>query len=405
MGTSPLYFDNNATAPLRPEASAAIHKAMGAPANPSSVHSFGRTARLTVEAARESVALLAGSRAADVVFTSGGTESNNLALAGFRHIVTSAIEHDSVRAITGDTSTRDTSTGDTSAGDTSAGDTITGDTITGRASARRAGAKTSIINVTSDGVIDLEHARAMLARLPDEQRSSTILSVMAANNETGVIQPVVELVALARANNIAVHSDMVQLLGKDHFSFAALDLDYASLSAHKIGGPTGVGALLVKPGNALQSLLRGGGQEQGRRSGTENFIGIAGFGAATSAAFGDVAHYEAMSKWRDQFEDMMLAHVPEACVFGQQVPRMGNTSCLAIAGRSAETMVMALDIAGAAISAGSACSSGKVKASHVLAAMGAGDLAGQAVRISGGWQTKKTDFERLADVFLGLYKR
>lgn len=385
MGMLPLYFDNNATAPLRPEASAAMHKAMGAPANPSSVHSFGRTARLTVEAARESVALLAGSRAADVVFTSGGTESNNLALAGFAHIVTSAIEHDSVRALTGDTS---------------AGDTSTGDTLT-----RQAGTETSIINVTSDGVIDLEHARAVLAGLPDNLRSSTILSVMAANNETGVIQPVAELVALARDNNIAVHSDMVQLLGKDHFSFAALDLDYASLSAHKIGGPAGVGALLVKPGNALQSLLRGGGQEQGRRSGTENFIGIAGFGAAASAAFGDVAHYEAMSKWRDQFEDMMLAHMPEAHVFGQQVPRMGNTSCLAIAGKSAETMVMALDIAGAAISAGSACSSGKVKASHVLAAMGAGDLAGQAVRISGGWQTKKTDFERLADVFLGLYKR
>lgn len=380
MGMLPLYFDNNATAPLRPEASAAMHKAMGAPANPSSVHSFGRMARLTVEAARESVALLAGSRAADVVFTSGGTESNNLALAGFAHIVTSAIEHDSVRALTGDTST--------------------GDTLT-----RQAGAEASIINVTSDGVIDLEHARAVLAGLPDDLRSSTILSVMAANNETGVIQPVAELVALARDNNIAVHSDMVQLLGKDHFSFAALDLDYASLSAHKIGGPAGVGALLVKPGNALQSLLRGGGQEQGRRSGTENFIGIAGFGAAASAAFGDVAHYEAMSKWRDQFEDMMLAHMPEARVFGQQVPRMGNTSCLAIAGKSAETMVMALDIAGAAISAGSACSSGKVKASHVLAAMGAGDLAGQAVRISGGWQTKKTDFERLADVFLGLYKR
>ncbi|WP_148212365.1 cysteine desulfurase family protein [Candidatus Puniceispirillum marinum] len=366
MGMTPLYFDNNATAPLRPEASAAIHKAMGAPANPSSVHSFGRTARLTVEAARESVALLAGSRAADVVFTSGGTESNNLALAGFAHIVTSAIEHDSVRACA---------------------------------------VSASVINVTSDGVIDLEHARAVLAGLPDEQRPSTILSVMAANNETGVIQPVAELVALARENNIAVHSDMVQLLAKDHFSFAALDLDYASLSAHKIGGPAGVGAVLVKPGNALQSLLRGGGQEQGRRSGTENFIGIAGFGAAASAAFGDVAHYEAMSKWRDQFEDMMLAHVPDAHVFGQQVPRLGNTSCLAIAGKSAETMVMALDIAGAAISAGSACSSGKVKTSHVLAAMGAGDLAGQAVRISGGWQTKKTDFERLADVFLGLYKR
>ncbi|MBT6414788.1 cysteine desulfurase family protein [Candidatus Puniceispirillum sp.] len=366
MGTSPLYFDNNATAPLRAEASAAMHKAMGAPANPSSVHSFGRSARLTVEAARESVALLAGSRAADVVFTSGGTESNNLALAGFDHVVMSAIEHDSVRA-----------------------------------SALNA----SIINVTPDGIIDLDHARDVLAGLPDEQRPKTILSVMAANNETGVIQPLAELAALAHENNIAVHSDMVQLLGKDHFNFAALDLDYASLSAHKIGGPTGVGALLVKPGNALTSLLRGGGQEQGRRSGTENFIGIAGFGAAATAAFGDVAHYDAMSKWRNQFENVMRKTVSGAHVFGHQALRLGNTSCLAIAGKSAETMVMALDIAGVAISAGSACSSGKVKSSHVLAAMKAGDLAGQAVRISGGWQTKQTDFERLADVFLELYKR
>lgn len=366
METTPLYFDSNATAPLRPEASAAMHKAMGAPANPSSVHSFGRAARLTVEAARESVALLAGSRAADVVFTSGGTESNNLALAGFKHIVTSAIEHDSVRA----------------------------------------GAENaSIINVTPDGIIDLAHARAVLAGLTDEQRPTTILSVMGANNETGVIQPLPELVALARENGIAIHSDMVQLLGKDHISFSALDLDYASLSAHKIGGPAGVGALLVKPGNALTSLLRGGGQEQGRRSGTENFIGIAGFGAAASAAFGDVAHYDAMAKWRDQFEDTVLENVTSTCVFGQRSPRLGNTSCLGVSGKSAETMVMALDIAGVAISAGSACSSGKVKASHVLVAMGAGELAGQAVRISGGWQTKKTDFEKLADVFLELYKR
>ena len=263
----------------------------------------------------------------------------------------------------------------------------------------------STINVTPDGMIDLDHAREVLAELTDEQRPVTILSVMAANNETGVIQPLAELVALAHEYGIAVHSDMVQLLGKDHFSFNALGLDFASLSAHKIGGSAGVGALLVKPGNALTSLLRGGGQEQGRRSGTENLIGIAGFGAAASTAFGDVAHYQAMSKWRDQFENIVLANVPDACVFGQKSTRLGNTSCLSIAGKSAETMVMALDIAGAAISAGSACSSGKVKSSHVLAAMGAGDLAGQAVRISGGWQTKQTDFERLADVFLELYKR
>lgn len=366
MSTSPLYFDNNATTPLRPESSAAMRKAMGAPANPSSVHSFGRAARLIVETARESVALLAGCRAVDVVFTSGGTEANNLALAGFQHVITSSIEHDSVRVTA---------------------------------------LKPSIINVTPVGVIDLAHARDVLAAVPETQKPDTIISLMAANNETGVIQPLVEIIELARENGIAIHSDMVQLLGKDHFSFASLGLDYASLSGHKIGGPTGVGALLVKPGNALGSLLLGGGQEQGRRPGTENLIGIAGFGAAASAAFGDIAHYANMARWRDQFEESMLGNLPAVSIFGRQVSRLGNTSCMAIAGKAAETMVMALDIAGVAISAGSACSSGKVKSSHVLDAMGAGTLAGQTVRISGGWQTKKTDFERLADVFLGLYKR
>ena len=359
----PIYLDNNATAPLRAEAVAAMHRAMGPPANPSSVHSFGRKARLGVEQARESVAVLAGCRPADVVFTSGGTEANNLVLARYDHVITSAIEHDSVLA---------------------------------------AAPNATLIPVDDHGVIDLANLESVLAALDPDTKASTIVSVMAANNETGVIQPIEAVVALAKAAGVATHSDMVQLLGKDHIDFAATGLDFASLSAHKIGGPTGVGALLVRPGMSLTSLLRGGGQEQGRRSGTENYIGIMGFGAAATAAFGDVAHYRDMAAWRDQFEAAVATAVPEARIFGAGRNRLGNTSCIAATGKSAETMVMALDIAGIAVSAGSACSSGKVKESHVLRAMNAGEAAGQAIRVSGGWQTRASDFEKLAEVLSEL---
>lgn len=358
-----LYLDNNATAPLRAEAVAAMHKAMGPPANPSSVHSYGRAARLAVENARQSVAVLAGCRSQDVVFTSGGTEANNLALAGYDHVITSSVEHDSVLGSAPDA---------------------------------------SHIKVTDQGVVDLAHLSDMLNALDDTVKSRTIISVMAANNETGVVQPLEQIVELAKGAGVATHSDMVQALGKDHIDFAALGLDYASLSAHKIGGPTGVGAILVRPGKSLSSLLRGGGQEQGRRSGTENFIGIAGFGAAAAAAFGDVAHYAAMAGWRDECEAKIIAAKPETQIFGQSTDRLGNTSCIVATDKPSETTVMALDIAGIAVSAGSACSSGKVKESHVLRAMGAGAHAGKAIRVSGGWQTRKADFERLAEVLSAL---
>lgn len=358
-----IYLDNNATTPLRSEAIAAMSAAMGPPANPSSVHDFGRQARLTVEDARQSVAILAGSRPADVVFTSGGTEANNLALAGFDHVITTVIEHDSVL---------------------------------------QSAPAATLVNVGADGIVDLDDLRSKIDRLDQDMRNRTILSVMAANNETGVIQPLDQIIEIARTAGLATHSDMVQMLGKDHIDFATLGLDFVSLSAHKIGGPAGVGALLVRPGMRLTSLLRGGGQEQGRRSGTENFIGIAGFGAAATAAFGDISHYTRMTKWRDAFEAVILEQCDEAHVFGADAPRLGNTSCIAANGKTAETMVMALDIAGFAVSAGSACSSGKVKESHVLRAMGAGEKASQAIRVSGGWQSRAADFEKLAEVLSGL---
>ncbi|MDB0013806.1 cysteine desulfurase [Alphaproteobacteria bacterium] len=366
MRKTPIYLDNNATTPLRAAAITAMQDAMGPPANPSSVHGFGRNARLIVEMARSAVAMLAGCRAADVVFTSGGTEANNLVMAQYDHVITSAIEHDSVRYAHQDCQQ---------------------------------------IGVDENGVVDLDRLAKVIAGIDDAAKSRTLVSIMAANNETGVIQPMDEIAAMAESANIALHSDMVQIFGKRHINFATSKISYASLSAHKIGGPSGVGALLVRPGCRLSSLLRGGGQEQGRRAGTENLVGIAGFGGAADDALGDIGHYQTMAKWRDAFESRMLEQRSGVEVFGRAAPRLGNTSCIAAAGKAAETMVMAFDIAGVAISAGSACSSGKVKPSHVLESMGAGPRAGEAIRISGGWATTKSDFETLADVFLQLYKQ
>ncbi len=359
----PIYLDNNATTPLRPEVISAINSAMGPPANPSSVHSFGRHARLLVEDARKAISVLIGCPAQAVVFTSGGTEANNLVLSGFSHVITSAIEHDSILQVV---------------------------------------PRASLLPVTGDGVVNLDAFRNIVEAIPAHQVEKTIVSVMAANNETGVIQPLCEIIQIARDAGLATHSDMVQMLGKTHIDVEALGLDFASFSAHKVGGPAGIGALFVRPGRRLKRLLQGGGQEQGRRSGTENLLGITGFGAAAHAAFDDVFHYCQMADWRDDFERVVGAGPLSVSLFGAGVTRLGNTSCLAVGGKSSETLVMALDIAGFAVSAGSACSSGKVKASHVLTAMDAGEKAGQAIRISGGWQTCKEDFERLAQVMVGL---
>ena len=361
-----IYLDNNATTPLRPAAMAAMQNSMGPPVNPSSVHEFGRNARLIVENARDSVATLAGCYPSDVVFTSGGTEGNNLVLAKYDHVITSAIEHDSVR---------------------------------------HAHDHCDMIFVDNNGLINLDFLADALAAIDEEKKPRTIISVMAANNETGVLQPIGQIAEMARVANVAFHSDMVQIFGKKHLDFTDSQISYASLSAHKIGGPAGVGALLVRPGYKLASLMRGGGQEQGRRPGTENLIGIAGFGGAAAEALGDIGHFNKMSLWRDEFESRMIAERSGIEVFGRAVSRIGNTSCIAAAGKTAETMVMAFDIAGVAISAGAACSSGKVKSSHVLEAMGAGTRASEAIRISGGWTTIKSDFETLADVFLELYKQ
>jgi len=352
-----LYLDNNATAPLRPEAIDAMTAAMGPPANPSSIHGYGRAARMIVEEARAEIAMLAGSRPADLVFTSGGTEANNLALSAFDTVITSAVEHDSVMQAAPD--------------------------------ARR-------IPVDHQGCVDPDALRRMLTEIDEASRPRTLVSVMMANNETGVIQPMDAIVEIAREAGVAVHSDMVQMLGKRHLDFAGSGLDFATLSAHKIGGPTGVGALLVRPGRAMTSLLRGGGQEQNRRAGTENLPGIAGFGAALAAC--DNAAAASQTIWRDKAEKEIITACPQIEVMGGNAPRLANTSALYLPGLPAQKAVVMLDLAGFCVSAGAACSSGKVNQSPVAVAMGhSPEVAQGSVRVSLGWATTLQDVETATD--------
>ena len=359
------YLDYNATAPLRPEALAAMTAALTEPGNASSVHGPGRRARRLVEEARAKVAALAGADPAWVIFTSGGTEANNHALTGLpaAHVMVSAGEHDSV--------------------------------LQAAPAAER-------LPLTAEGVVDLAALAAALARAP----KGALVSVMLANNETGVIQPLAEVTALARQAGAWVHCDAVQAAGKIPLDMAALGVDLLSLSAHKLGGPRGVGALLANPDLPLKPLLRGGGQERRRRAGTENLPGIAGFGAAAEAARSGLAEVQELAELRDRFEREIKVLAPEAKVFGAGAPRLPNTSCVALAGLSAETQIMALDLAGVAVSAGSACSSGKVQPSHVLSAMGAGaEEAGAAIRVSLGWASEAGDIDRLLAAWGELYRR
>ncbi|MGD9882930.1 MAG: cysteine desulfurase family protein [Reyranella sp.] len=358
---APAYLDHNATSPLRPEALDAMVAALRAGGNPSAVHSAGRKARGLVEASRRRVAALAGCLPGEVVFTSGGTEANNLTLSGSgrRRVLISAVEHDSVL---------------------------------------KASADAEIIRVDRDGVVDL----GALERMLSQAAEPALVSVMLANNETGVIQPVGEVVRLARRAGALVHCDAVQAAGKLEFDIHGLGVDYLSLSAHKLGGPTGIGALVVRSGAPLTPDRRGGGQEANRRAGTENLAGIAGFGAAAEAAQPGLS----MAPLRDRLEAALLQLAPGARVFGAGAPRLGNTSCISMPGVKAETQVMALDLAGVCVSAGAACSSGKVQRSAVLDAMGVEPAeAATAIRVSLGWNSESGDIDRLIGTWRDLYIR
>jgi cysteine desulfurase len=368
-----VYLDWNATTPLRPEAKAAMAAAWDLSGNPSSVHAEGRHARRLVEEARVTIANAVGGLARNVVFTSGGTEANALALTpGLRRasgpaverLLVSAVEHASVLA-------------------------------GGRFSADA----TDTVGVTPSGVLDLDRLRVSLAAGPP-----ALVSVMLANNETGALQPVAEAAELVHAAGSVLHVDAIQALGKIPVDIKTLHADLVTVSAHKVGGPKGVGALILADGvSGLEALLRGGGQELGRRAGTENVAGIAGFAAAVKAAmaaFGeDTSRLEGL---RDRLE-RGLRQSPGMIVFSDTVKRLPNTTLFTAPGVKAETAVIGFDLAGIAVSSGSACSSGKVQPSHVLEAMGFGaDLAQGAVRLSLGWSTSSAEVDRCLEAWRKL---
>jgi cysteine desulfurase len=368
------YLDYNATAPLRPEVRDAMAAALSLIGNPSSVHAEGRAARSAIEAAREKVAALVGARSEDVIFTSGATEANALALAAQAgeawHCYLSAVEHPSV--LSGGRFYRET---------------------------------TTVIPVTANGVADL----AILAKQLEKHHLGgwrPIVSLMAANNETGAVQPVAEASKIVHSAGGLLHTDAVQAAGRVRLDMATLGADMLSLSAHKIGGPKGVGALVLGNGASVEPLIKGGGQERRRRAGTENVAGIVGFGVAAELASADLANVAAIAALRDELEVAARAIAPDLVVLSSRVPRLPNTTCIAVPGVKAETLVIGLDLAGVAVSSGSACSSGKVEASHVLSAMGVPEeVTHGAIRVSLGFATKRADIENFLKAFDELVKR
>ncbi len=339
------YLDHNATSPLRPEARRAALEAMDCAGNASSVHGDGRRARALIEEARERVAALAGCAPLEVVFTSGGTEANNLALAGAgaSRILVSAVEHPSVA---------------------------------------RAAPGAAVIPVDGDGLVDI----GALDRLLDTGPSPALVSVMAANNETGVIEPLDDVIAVARRHGALVHCDAVQAAGRCRGGWQEADL--VSLSGHKLGGLAGAGALVVRDSVGLAARALGGGQEYGRRAGTEPLAAIAAFGAAAAA---DDRGRDRLKALRDDMERCMTRAVPDSIVLCATADRLGNTTAIAHPRIDAATMVMCFDLDSIAISAGAACSSGRMEPSRVIAAMGYPELARHAVRFSLGWSTTSED--------------
>lgn len=355
-------MDYNATAPMRPEAIEAMKAAMTLDGNPSSVHRFGRLARRAIEDARDEIAALIGARAENIVFTSGGTEANALALrgSGRSRVLASAVEHESVL--------------------------------------RNCDAE--LIPVDRDGIVDL----AALERMLSENVALALVAVMLANNETGVIQPIAAVAAIAHRFGALLFCDAVQAGGKLDIDVHALGADLLSLSAHKLGGPKGVGALYVAPHVALVPLLKGGGQERRTRAGTENVAGIAGFGAAARVAREKGGRAARVAELRDALESRLRGLSAEAIILGGTARRLPNTSCIAMPGVPSETQVIAFDLAGLAVSAGSACSSGKVEPSRVLLAMGAGkSVAESAIRVSLGWTNREEDINRFVEAWGRLH--
>ncbi len=368
------YLDHNATTPLRPEARDAMVAACEVHGNPSSVHAEGRNARAIIDRARREVAALVGCEPADVVFTSGGTEALNMALSGGlgrdgmrpARLLAGAGEHPAVLGGHGF-------------------------------------GEMEVVPLLPDGCLDLRALTLLAGGEP------VLLAIQAANNETGVVQPVREAASIVRAAGGMIVCDAVQAAGKIACDFASLDVDVLAVSAHKFGGPKGVGALCFRDGRPHldHGLVRGGGQERGMRAGTENIVGIAGLGAACRPAEADrLARSTALAALRDRIETVVCRQVPDAAIFGAGAARLSNTACFALPGVDAQVLLMGLDLAGVAVSAGSACAAGTVKPSHVLAAMGVEPaLATRALRVSLGWTSTERDVDAFATAFAAAVGR
>ncbi|MCE2510713.1 MAG: cysteine desulfurase [Alphaproteobacteria bacterium] len=365
MAEIATYLDYNATAPIKPAVREAVEAALGKVGNPSSIHRFGRALRDEVEAARERVARLVGGRPEHLVFTSGGTEANHLALQGAgvaRHLM-SAVEHDSIR---------------------------------------NALAGPETVPVDADGRVDLAALETLLNARPEP----ALVSIMAVNNETGVVEPIAEAARIVHAHGSRLLVDAVQAAGKVAIDLQAQGADYLTLSAHKLGGPTGVGALVLGADVPYTVPVSGAGQERGRRPGTENVPGIVGFGVAADLAAAALEDFGNIGALRDRLENGIARIAKDAVVFGRVAPRVSNTSLIAMPGVSSETQLVAFDLDGFAVSAGSACSSGKVDPSHVLLAMGVEKaVAETAIRVSLGWDTKPDDIEGFLKAWESLYAR
>jgi len=369
------YLDHNATAPMRPEAIEAAAAAMSRDGNALSVHAEGRAARKTLEDAREQVRALANAPVNGVILTGGGTEAIHLALhgsvaaAGVARIFVSAIEHAAVAA-----------------------------------NAETTGADIETIPATRDGTVDLDWLRARLQGYDADADGAFLVCVMAANNETGVIQPVREAADIAHGAGGLLFCDAAQALGKIPVNFVMSGADMTSATAHKFGGPLGAGALFVAPNLPLAPVMRGGGQEMNRRAGTHNVAAVAGFGKACELARESLARAGDIAALRDRIEQTVAE--AGARIWGAGSPRLPGTLCFSAPGFSAETQLMALDLAGVAVSSGSACSSGKSTPSHVLAAMGASaEEASSSIRVSLGWNSTSADADAFCRAWLSAYSR
>jgi len=370
MSAPRRYLDHNATCPPLDSALAAVARiAVSAPGNPSSLHWAGRAARRALDDARDRVAEFIGAESGSIVFTSGGTEANNLAIHGWcstqrpGRIIASAIEHPSV--------------------------------LRPLARLEAAGWEVIRLRPDADGVVNAEDVAANI------NENTRMVALMAANNETGALQPLAETGALCREHNIAFLVDAVQALGKVALNVREWNADFVSFSAHKIGGPRGVGALMVRRGLKINELAPGGGQERKRRSGTENTPGIAGF----AAALGDI-NFAALKPLRDAFEQGLHARLPDIKIFSEAVERIPNTSMFCVPGLDGETLLMQLDLAGFAVASGSACSSGKREPSHVLLAMGVPrEQARSSIRVSFGPANVEGDASALVSELARIRKR